>query len=416
MSVFSQTRRMWKQAPVPTPIRRSLAAPMYKASVEIGRLRRRLRLSLAVRPGPLIVSGFFDEIIGIGRGGSATVRALERSGLPVVRHELSQVVASAPFETLRLPAGPGGVWIQHCNPPENEVVFSHFRPREIQDRYRIGYWAWELADIPRSWRATAQAFHEIWAPSEFVADAIRPYARQVHVMPHPLTRPTPVASDRARFGLPATAVVFAAFADARSALVRKNPLGAVQAYLKAFPSISGATFLSIKIVQPDADLAGMDALRQAAAGRLDIRIWSERLSEEDMAVYLASIDVVVSLHRSEGFGLVLAEAYLSGKAVIATEWSGNVDLIEPEARGDSVAAHPVRVDDPSGRYRNAVWAEPDIEAASALMQRMAADPKRRTYPAALSERLERRLHQPWTRAEFVHQSWRPLVAPDKLAA
>ena len=416
MSVLSKTRRIWKQAPVPTPIRYSLAAPIYKASVEIGRLRRRLRLSLAVKPGPLVVSGFFNEILGIGRGGSATVSALERSGLTVVRHEISQVVASAPYEMLRLPAGPGGVWIQHCNPPENEVVFSHFHLSEIQGRYRIGYWAWELAEIPRSWRSTAQDFHEIWAPSEFVADAIRPYARQVRIMPHPLMRPVPVAGDRVRFGLPPRAVVFAAFADARSALVRKNPLGAIQAYLKAFPTLTGATFLSIKIVQPDADLIGMDALHQAAAGRADIRIWSERLSEEEMAIYLASIDVVASLHRSEGFGLVLAEAYLSGKAVLATAWSGNLDLIEPEARGDCVAAQAIRVNDPSGRYRDAIWAEPDIEAAAALMQRMAADPKRRTYPPALSERLERRLQQPWTQAELVRQSWRPLVTAGKIAA
>ena len=37
-------------------------------------------------------------------------------------------------------------------------------------------------------------------------------------------------------------------------------------------------------------------------------------------------DVYVSLHRAEGFGLGMAEAMKMGKAVIATNYSGNTDF------------------------------------------------------------------------------------------
>ena len=42
---------------------------------------------------------------------------------------------------------------------------------------------------------------------------------------------------------------------------------------------------------------------------------------------LAACDAVVSLHRSEGFGLILAEAMYLGKPVVATGWSGNMDFM-----------------------------------------------------------------------------------------
>jgi hypothetical protein len=40
-----------------------------------------------------------------------------------------------------------------------------------------------------------------------------------------------------------------------------------------------------------------------------------------------SVDCFVSLHRSEGFGLVIAEAMARGKVVVATGWSGNMDFM-----------------------------------------------------------------------------------------
>ena len=43
---------------------------------------------------------------------------------------------------------------------------------------------------------------------------------------------------------------------------------------------------------------------------------------------MSSCDAYVSLHRSEGIGLTIAEAMGLGKPVIATGWSGNTDFMD----------------------------------------------------------------------------------------
>ena len=259
--------------------------------------------------------------------------------------------------------------------------------------------------LPPAWRTAARTFHEIWAPSAFVADAIRPHARRVRVVPHPLRAHKAVAPDRARFGLPAHGVVFAAFADARSALARKNPVGAIQAYRRAFPECDGRAFMSVKLVAPEADPGGVAELEQAAAGRSDIRIWSERLSDEAMACYFASLDVVVSLHRSEGFGLTIAEGYLAGRPAIATAWSGNLDFVEPEVADALTPARLIPVADLSGRYRGGVWADPDLDAAAGRMRCFAEDPSSLANAAGIAPRVEARFQQAWAPEALNGQPW-----------
>ena len=402
---LSSSRQPWKAAPITGHVRRVLAPRIYAACLAAERQWRRAPPLSQVRPGPLIVSGFHNDVLGIGRGAAQTFDALERGGLQPIRHDVRPVISSRPYHSAPLPAGPGGVWIQHCNAPENDLVFNRLRLRDISDRYRIGYWAWELPRAPLSWRATARAFHEIWTPSQFVADAISPHVAKVRVMPHPLRATTSVPPDRRRFDLPEGAVVFGAFADVRSSLARKNPLGAIQAYIRAFPKANGATLLSVKLVAPEADPAGVAALHAAAGGRSDIRIWSRRLSNADMAAYFASLDVVVSLHRSEGFGLVVAEAYLAGKSVVATAWSGNLDFVQPEAREMLVPASLTPVRDPTGQYRGGSWAEPDLDHAALVMRRLAADPGlRRAMPAAIP-RVEADLQRRWSLDELSRNAW-----------
>ena len=48
-----------------------------------------------------------------------------------------------------------------------------------------------------------------------------------------------------------------------------------------------------------------------------------------MLSLMASVDCFVSLHRSEGFGLGMAQSMYLGKPVIATGYSGNMDFMKP---------------------------------------------------------------------------------------
>ena len=89
----------------------------------------------------------------------------------------------------------------------------------------------------------------------------------------------------------------------------------------------------------------------------------------------AKADVLLSLHRSEGFGLTIAEAMLAGLPVIATNWSGNVDFLTKE-RGVPIGYRLVPSRDPQATYDHAHmhWAEPDIGEAAEALRRLRADP------------------------------------------
>ena len=81
----------------------------------------------------------------------------------------------------------------------------------------------------------------------------------------------------------------------------------------------------------------------------------------------------MSLHRSEGFGLTLAESMYLGKPVIATGWSGNLDFMTAE--NSYLVDHTLVDVGPEGAPYPAdgQWAEPDLDHAAALMRRVFAD-------------------------------------------
>ena len=76
----------------------------------------------------------------------------------------------------------------------------------------------------------------------------------------------------------------------------------------------------------------------------------------------------MSLHRSEGFGLTLAEAMALGKPVIATQYSGNTDFMTP-TNSLPVGYRIVTLERDAGPYvKGSHWAEPDLDHAAELMR------------------------------------------------
>jgi glycosyltransferase involved in cell wall biosynthesis len=97
-------------------------------------------------------------------------------------------------------------------------------------------------------------------------------------------------------------------------------------------------------------------------------------TDADVLSLIAGADVLVSLHRAEGFGLTPAEAMALGTPVLATAWSGVLDFMDGDC-ALMVPAELVPVDDPQGIYRGRqTWAEPDIPAAAGALVRLRQDP------------------------------------------
>jgi glycosyltransferase involved in cell wall biosynthesis len=80
-------------------------------------------------------------------------------------------------------------------------------------------------------------------------------------------------------------------------------------------------------------------------------------------------DCYVSLHRSEGFGLTMAEAMLLDKPVIATDYSGNLEFM---TKDNSYLCPYKLVSVGSGNhpYTEGIWADPDIDQAALLMRQV----------------------------------------------
>ena len=400
-------RRLWRASPGPVRAAFGLAVG--------ARLRDGLAAGVRAQPwtpgepSPVVVSAFFNGATGVAAAGRATVEFLERAGFAVIRHDLDVLLDAGGFQAHDLPGAADGVWIVHANPPEAKLALARLRRETWEGRYRIGYWAWELPRAPDDWFAVAAGFHEVWAPSTFVRDSLAGAQTRLVRRPHPLPSLAGAVADRSRFGLPPGATAFLCMADLKSGFRRKNPLGAVEAFRRAYPEPRDEAVLLVKTHSAGADAGALAALGAAAEGRADIRVIDGRLSHDDALSLIASCDVLLSLHRAEGWGLPIAEALGLGRAVLATGWSGSEDFLAgiDEARLPYVL---VPVDDPGGPYDAAEhpgqqWADPDLDEAARRIRRLAADPVARARIAAMGAEVVARFAEAWTAETLSAEPW-----------
>ena len=219
-------------------------------------------------------------------------------------------------------------------------------------------------------------------PSTFTRDAVAAATdKPVHVVPHPLPPMTVTPNMRGKLGLPADALVVLNVFHLGSAFSRKNPLAAIAAFRKAFGDAPDRV-LAIKLIDNGAQWARRE-LDAAIAGAGNIRLIEGMLPEADMAGLMAAADIVISLHRSEGFGLVPAQAMALGKPVIATAWSGNLDFMN-ENNSALVSYSLIPVHDPEGAFQsdNQMWADANVEEAADWLRRLAGDAELRARMGA----------------------------------
>jgi len=394
-------RGIWRKA-APYSVR-SAIRPLIAGLVERRAFAGIARPEPAWKPGPLVVSGLLRETKGVSQAARLTVQALQTAGCEPVSHDLRTAFEAGPGATMRLPTErEGGVWLIHCNAPEALNAFASIDPASWRGRYRIGYWAYELPISPPSWSRAARLFSEIWAPSHFVAEALRKggVATPIRVMPHPVALAAEsVSPERARFGFEPETVCVLAMGDLLSSATRKNLLGAIDIYCRAFPEATRKTRLVVKALSTASHPAFASAARAAAAGRPDIDFLTEELPQNGVLQLIASCDILLSPHRSEGFGLALAEAFMMNVPALATGWSGNMDFMKdiPELLIWYVLK-PVRDRHGVYRGRGLSWAEPDVADAAAKLRLLALSPQMRGRVAELGRRSVERQSLSWTRA------------------
>lgn len=396
------------------PLRR-LIRPLRRGALEAGLAG----LAPAAEPsrGRPMVVGFMSAPMGIGAGGRQLHHGLTACGYGPASFDLAPIYqkdrAVLPWPPEGEPADDGrGPVIVHVNAPESAHALAAVGKARLQGRFLAGYWAWELPLIPPAWIPAARRYHEIWVPSEFTADALRPaLGDKVKVIGYPIEPPRVdkaiAAAIRTRY-LPDPETGFLALAagDAKSSMSRKNPAAAIRAFRAAFPERGDARLLVKTSGLAGASAAVRKRLDEAIGGDARIILHDDPLPQAEFDALFAAADVFVSLHRSEGFGLSIAAALLAGTPVIVTGWSGNMDFAH--LAGTHTVGHALvtpQADQAQYNLAGAVWADPDeAEAARVLAGLGRADEARRRAIADAA------------RTHFAPESWKQRLTPTFLAA
>jgi glycosyltransferase involved in cell wall biosynthesis len=321
------------------------------------------------------VAGFFTSELGLGEAARLLIAGLDARGIPAL-----------PVQAQLVPPCRQGAEFTYADPdeaafPTNIVCMNGDTiPREagsafFDGRHTIAVWWWEVGEFPSDWEGAFEYVDEVWVASDHIHDAIAP-ASPVPVVkvPMPVLEPRPAPLGREQLGLPQDGFLFLYVYDYHSTSARKNPLGTIEAFKRAFPEGDGRARLVLKSINADRLPHHHDQVLRAIGERSDITAIDAYVSAGEKNAMLAACDAYVSLHRSEGFGLTVAEAMLLGKPVIVTRYGGTLEFTE-DGNAFLVDWSPIRVGEDASPYPpDAMWADPDVEQAAQLMRNVFEDP------------------------------------------
>jgi glycosyltransferase involved in cell wall biosynthesis len=320
----------------------------------------------------LTIVGYATDDTGVAAGAHASVSICETAAIPC---ELIDA------RTEGVGRGKYPVILLHVNADETPRVAASFGQSFFEQRYAIGLWAWELEDLPEAFLGAFEWIDEVWTPSRFIQAAVseKSPVPVVH-MPHAVTVNPTAGISREDFGLPETPFLFLAMYDVLSIQERKNPLAVIHAFRQAFPNRSDVG-LVVRVNHASSRPDEVAVVRRAVAETPGAVLLDRPMSRQKAQALQVSCDAFVSLHRSEGFGLNIAEAMLLEKPVVVTAWSGNLDFTTP-SNACMVDYQLVPLTEDHGPYRKGSrWADPNVDQASEFMIRLVDDQEFRRQKA-----------------------------------
>lgn len=300
-------------------------------------------LSLPLRSAPvkrsadepdIDVVGYLRLAMGLGEAGRLTLCALEHAGfrargLPTAlnSNSASNDKRCAPLfvEDARAPAQ-----LFCINADQIGQVLTSLNGRIRLDAYRIMAPFWELSVLPEPWVKAFDMVDEVWAPTRFIQTALmRKLRKPVIRMPLALEFAPPAPMPRRLWNLPEGVFLFFFAFDYFSFVERKNPLAVVEAFHRAFRRQPNGFKVALVLKTLNAEKVPVEkrALLERLRDNPDVILIEQTLSRDESLALIGACDAVVSLHRSEGLGLLVSEAMVLGKPVIATNYSATTELV-----------------------------------------------------------------------------------------
>lgn len=329
------------------------------------------------------LTGWFKAQLGIGESARLAAKALKASGIP---HNLVPLkvncLASQGDDSLDhelTEENPYAINIFHIDAPQSADIDHHHGDAFRKNRYNIAYWAWELPDFPDEWMQYMRYFDEIWAPSNFVRDAIAIKAPvPVITVPHCIDFSIPDRDYRKELGLPSDQFLFSFAYDLNSYQERKNPKAAIEAFKTAFAGsdLAQDVGLVIKVHSVENNRKAYERLNELLKDLPNVHFIDKTLSREMTYGLMKACDSYLSLHRAEGFGLTVAESMLLEKPVISTNWSATSEFVNA-SNGCPVAFKLIELEKNHGPYKKGqVWADPDPQDAARHMLDLVKNPQK----------------------------------------
>jgi hypothetical protein len=325
------------------------------------------------------VIGFFHSISGIGESARLCAQQLAADGYRVKCTSV-EIFFRKPQELEwlwpdNIDSSEINCRLYHLNPPMLPPVIVQMGFANFKKTFNIGYWAWELEAIPAEWIRAFRYMNAIFTPSKFTSRVIQSYTKHpVFTVTHPVTLTTATQGMRARLDIPEQAFLVSNIFSFGSAMERKNPLGLINAFKQAFAGNEDA-YLILKSNTSD-NHPDQQTLLQAITDHPTIRLIDQHWSRADVLGLIQCSDLYASLHRSEGFGLTIAEAMLLNTPTMVTAWSGNMDFCTAE-NSFLVTHKPIKVNSNHPEFRefeNTTWADADIRHTAGLFSEIFKNP------------------------------------------
>ena len=265
----------------------------------------------------------------------------------------------------------GPIQVIHCTP-------HHYSRLVQENKYNIGYAAWESSKLPHDWVEKVNLLDEVWVPSQHNVDAFKNSGVNIPVTCIPHTFDTnrkvdvqAVLENRRKEDF----VFYSVF----QWLERKNPVGLLKAYLTEFKEQEDVILVLKTFVVTPGNQMEADQIRkkiQAIKKTLYLPAYPRMLlitgllSRDQMASLHSEGDCYTALHRCEGFGIPIAEAMLAGNPAVTTGYSGPADFVKHNKTGWAVDSILTPVSNmPWEMYTgDGVWAEPDLMQARQFMR------------------------------------------------
>ncbi len=323
--------------------------------------------------------GYAHGEFGVGEVLRRFVHALQGGAVPFAVHDFDIDVASSvndrSMQRYISNEFSYNVNLFCINADQMPVARQQFGDAVFSGRHNIACWFWELEKFPEEWHGSIDMVDEIWVTSPFVRNAISACtAKPVHIVPIALSVELPDRYSRSEFGLSEDVFLCLFSFDFNSFVMRKNADGAIAAFRRAFPEGGRDVRLLIKTTNGDRFPEALKRLVDTAAADNRIEVRDGFLDRSAMWSLQACCDCYVSLHRSEGFGLGMAECMLLGKPVVATAYSGNLAFMDAE---NSCLVDYSLIPVKEGEYpawQGQHWADPNIDHAAAYLRRLVEDP------------------------------------------